>query len=249
MLPSEPKIFHGRESELSEMLELFVQGTPRVAILGAGGMGKTSLARAILHHAEITPRYKQHRYFVAYDPATTKVELAALIGSYLGLKPGKDLTRSVVQRFSKDPPALLILDNLETVWEPIVSRREVEDFLSLLTDVKHLALIITMRGAERPAQVNWTRPFLRPLKPLEQSAARQTFIDIADSYHDPAQVDKVLSLTDNMPLAVNLIANLVDSEGCSNIQPGSLYFIVPVKSQDQSCPSLRGFVEPLVNAS
>jgi tetratricopeptide (TPR) repeat protein len=52
---------------------------------------------------------------------------------------------------------------------------------------------------------------------LEQDAARQTFIDIADSGHDPEQVDKVLALTDNMPLAIDLLAHLVDAEGCSNV--------------------------------
>ncbi|KAF8201225.1 hypothetical protein K438DRAFT_1758513 [Mycena galopus ATCC 62051] len=36
MLPSEPKIFHGRETELLEILKLFHLGTPRIAILGAG---------------------------------------------------------------------------------------------------------------------------------------------------------------------------------------------------------------------
>jgi hypothetical protein len=74
-----------------------------------------------------------------------------------------------------------------------------------------------MRGAERPAKVAWTHPFLPTLKPLEQDAARQTFIDIADNTHDPEQVDKVLALTDNMPLAISLIAHLVDSEGCSHV--------------------------------
>jgi hypothetical protein len=74
-----------------------------------------------------------------------------------------------------------------------------------------------MRGAERPAKVAWTRPFLQPLKPLEQDAARQTFLDIADGIHDPEEVNKVLSLTNNMPLAINLVAHLVDSEGCSNV--------------------------------
>jgi hypothetical protein len=74
-----------------------------------------------------------------------------------------------------------------------------------------------MRGAERPAKVAWTHPFLSPLRPLEQTAARQTFLDIADNTHDPIEVDKVLSLTDNMPLAINLIAHLVDSEGCSHV--------------------------------
>jgi hypothetical protein len=55
------------------------------------------------------------------------------------------------------------------------------------------------------------------LKPLEHDAARQTFIDIADNIHNPKEVDQVLSLTDNMPLAINLLAHLVDSEGCSNV--------------------------------
>jgi hypothetical protein len=35
--------------------------------------------------------------------------------------------------------------------------------------------------------------------------------------HNPEEVNKVLSLTDNMPLAINLLAHLVDSEGCSNV--------------------------------
>ncbi|KAJ7909315.1 P-loop containing nucleoside triphosphate hydrolase protein, partial [Mycena leptocephala] len=216
-LPSEPKIFHGRESEISDILTLCNLRTPRIAILGAVGMGKTSLARAVLHHIQITGIYEQHRYFVPCDSATTKVELAALIGAHLGLKPGEDLTHPVVQQFSSSPPSLLILDNLESSWEPADSRGDIEEFLCLLTDVEHLALIITMRGAERPAKVAWTRPFLQPLKPLDQDAAHDTFIDIADNKHNHEEVDKVLSLTDNMPLAISLLAHLVDSEGCSNV--------------------------------
>ncbi|KAJ7883798.1 P-loop containing nucleoside triphosphate hydrolase protein [Mycena leptocephala] len=217
MLPSEPKIFHGRESELSNILRLFSQVTPRIAILGAGGMGKTSLARAVIHHADMTAKYNDRRFFVACDSTATKVELAALIGAHLGLKTGKDLTHPVVQHFSSHPPSLLILDNLETMWEPAESRGEIEEFLSLLTDVDHLALMITMRGAERPAKVAWTRPFLPPLEPIDEEAARRIFIDIADDQHIPEEVNKVLSLTDRMPLAINLLAHLVDSEGCSNV--------------------------------
>ncbi|KAJ7802532.1 P-loop containing nucleoside triphosphate hydrolase protein [Mycena olivaceomarginata] len=217
MLPSEPKIFHGRDSELSDILQLFEQTTPHIAILGAGGMGKTSLAQAVVHHAEVAARYDQLRFFVACDSAATKVELAALIGAHLGLKSSKDLTRLVLNHFSQSPPTLLILDNFETLWEPPESRGDIEDFLSLLTDIKHLGLMITMRGAERPAKVSWSRPFLRPLTRLENNAALQTFLDITDYGADQEEVDKVLALTDNMPLAINLLAHLVDSEGCSNV--------------------------------
>ncbi|KAJ7770069.1 hypothetical protein B0H16DRAFT_1777148 [Mycena metata] len=219
MLPAEPKIFHGRESELADILKHFSQGTPRIAILGAGGMGKTSLAGAVLHHEEVITKYQGNRLFVACDTVSSKVELASLIGVYLGMKPGKDLTHTILHHFSEGPPTLLILDNLETVWEPVKSRKEVEEFLLLLTDITSLALMskITMRGTERPAKVQWTRPFLLPLEPLSQEAAQKMFIDIADDKHSMDQVNQVLGLTDNMPLSINLLAHLVDAEGCTEI--------------------------------
>jgi hypothetical protein len=144
MLPAEPKIFHGRHSELADILKLFHQASPKVAILGGGGMGKTSLAKAVLHHPEIIARYQQNRFFVPCDGAATKRELAALIGAQLGLKAGNDITRPIVQHFCSSPPCLLMLDNLETSWEPIDSKKGVEEFLSLLTDIVHLSLIVSI---------------------------------------------------------------------------------------------------------
>jgi Cdc6-like AAA superfamily ATPase len=149
MLPSEPKIFHGRASELSDILDLFNTGTPRIAILGAGGMGKTSLARALLHHPKITATYEQNRLFVACNSATTVVELVALIGAHLGLKPGKNLTQPVLRYLTSSPPTLLILDELEMLWEPTASRGDLEHLLSLLTEVDHLALIVGSVGFGR----------------------------------------------------------------------------------------------------
>ncbi|KAF8214677.1 hypothetical protein K438DRAFT_1801937 [Mycena galopus ATCC 62051] len=216
MLPSKPKIFHGREQELNHILKLLTEQSPRIAILGGGGMGKTSLARAALHHPDTLVKF-ENRFFISAEAAATSVELAALIGLHVGLNPGEDLTKPIVQYFSRKESCLLILDNLETVWEPIQSRSGIEEFLGLLTGLEHLALMITMRGAERPAKVHWSHPFLLPLQPLSKEAASQTFIEITDNYNSIEEMDKLLGFTDNMPLAVDLIAHLADYEGFSSV--------------------------------
>jgi Cdc6-like AAA superfamily ATPase len=151
-LPPEPKIFHGREAELSAIIKLFrTTQVPRIAILGAGGMGKTSLSRAVLHHPELISRYDHHRIFVPCDTLSNSIQLAGLIGAHIGLKPGRDLTRRVIAHFSNGPLTLLILDNLETIWEPAESREDVEKFLCHLTNVEHLAVIVSLDPMHSPA--------------------------------------------------------------------------------------------------
>ncbi|KAJ7615452.1 hypothetical protein FB45DRAFT_1108127 [Roridomyces roridus] len=212
-----PKIFHGRDDELNHIISILRTDPPRIAILGAGGMGKSSLAKAVLHHPEVAAKF-EHRFFVVCDSVKNSVELAGAIAAHLGLNQGRDLRKAVLKHLARiqKGPCLLMLDNFETPWEPLESRDEVEEFLSKLTEL-NIGTLVTMRGAQRPANVHWSRPFLAPLRPLTNDAARKTFSDIADDLHDSEEVDRLLGLTDNMPLAVDLIAHLVDFEGCANI--------------------------------
>ncbi|KAJ7239117.1 P-loop containing nucleoside triphosphate hydrolase protein, partial [Mycena rebaudengoi] len=212
--PASPKIFHGRESELQDVVNVLLQKSAHIAILGAGGMGKTSLAIAALHDPQVVAKYS-HRYFVPCHSSPTCNELAVTIADHIGVEKGSNMAKKIAHYFAHVPPSLLVLDNLETPWESFSSRSEVEEFLSLLTDVPHLGLMITLRGAERPNKVKWTRPFLAPLKPLSYVAAWQTFIEVADDDHDDAGIKELLELTGNLPLAVSLIASVADSEGCA----------------------------------
>ncbi|KAJ7216007.1 hypothetical protein GGX14DRAFT_696431 [Mycena pura] len=194
MLPASPKIFHGRESELSHVLDILLQDSPRIVLLGPGGMGKTSLAISALHHPDISSKYV-HRYFVSCQSAPSCSELMTTIASHIGVDHDLDLARKLVRQFSYGPASLL-------------------ELLSLLADVPQLAVLITMRGAERPGRVNWTRPHLLPLSPLSDSAALQTFIDIADDPYDDATVQQLLNLTGNLPLAISLISSVAAYDGC-----------------------------------
>ncbi|KAJ7257664.1 P-loop containing nucleoside triphosphate hydrolase protein, partial [Mycena rebaudengoi] len=211
-LPPVPHIFHGRESELREVVDLLKADSPRIAILGPGGMGKTSLAQAALHHADIAAKYSE-RYFIPCHSSITHNDLVSAISAHIGFESAQS-SQVIFQYFSTTQPALLVLDNFETTWEPISTRSKVEEFLSLLTGVPHLALMITMRGAERPGKIGWTRPFLRPLIRLSDAAAHQILVDIAEDHHEPEKVQLLLDLTDNLPLAVTLMATVIGYEGC-----------------------------------
>ncbi|KAJ7245853.1 P-loop containing nucleoside triphosphate hydrolase protein [Mycena rebaudengoi] len=213
LLPPCPQIFRGREAELQDVVNILVQDSAHIAILGVGGMGKTSLATAALHNPQVEAKYS-HQYFVPCHSSSTCTELAATVANHIGLEKGSNMAKKIAHYFAHAPPSLLVLDNLETTWETLSSRSEVEDFLSLLTDVPRLDLMITLRGAERPAKIKWTRPFLAPLEPLTNVAARQIFIDVANDGHDDTNVKELLELTGNLPLAVSLIASVAGSEGC-----------------------------------
>ncbi|KAJ7155168.1 P-loop containing nucleoside triphosphate hydrolase protein, partial [Mycena filopes] len=213
LLPARPQIFHGRETEVTNIVDCLVAGPACIAILGPGGVGKTALALAVIHHPQTSAVY-EHVYFISCQSCATCSDLTANIVSHLPLERTGN-PRSIIQHLSYNPvPVLFVLDNLETTWEEQHSRSDVEDLLSLLTEVPKLTLMITMRGAERPGKVQWSRPFLQALSPLKASATLEMFHEIAGEDHDPASIHELLQLTGNLPLAVSLMANVVASEGC-----------------------------------
>ncbi|KAJ7454936.1 hypothetical protein B0H11DRAFT_2324359 [Mycena galericulata] len=218
LLPSAPQIFHGRESELKDVVDLLLQAAPRVALLGPGGIGKTSLARSALHHPEVADRY-QDRYFISCDSAGTVEDLALAVATALGVELTGKLSAVIVKHLRTQARCLLVLDNFETPWEPSATRPQVEEFLSVLADFPHVALLVTMRGQERPSKIRWNRPFIAPLRPLSSDAAHQIFLTITDatSEEDAARIVELVSLTGNLPLVVTLMAHVASYEGCETV--------------------------------
>ncbi|KAJ7049355.1 P-loop containing nucleoside triphosphate hydrolase protein [Mycena amicta] len=217
MLPPCPQIFHGREEEVEKIMSTLRQTTAaRIAILGTGGIGKTTLASSVIHHPEIASLFPGDQvYFVPCEGAPTAEELLATIAAHIGIERNSQIRR--VLQCLDYMKALLVLDNFETPWEALGERTGVSKLLGQLAELKNLAIIITMRGAERPTGVKWTRPFLPLLLPISDDAALKTFLDIAG---DPQEDEKssvydLLECTGNLPLAITLISSAAADEGCA----------------------------------
>ncbi|KAJ7466745.1 hypothetical protein B0H11DRAFT_2047551 [Mycena galericulata] len=219
LLPGSPKIFHGRETETEHLVGNLLSPTPScTAVLGPGGIGKSSLALAALHHPDVVAAFGDNRFFIPLDSASSSESLLSVIAAHFGLEQQGKVMRSIMKYLSDlTGPSVLVLDNFESPWEAQNTRSSVEDVLSNLADVPCLHIIVTMRGSERPANMRWSRPFLPPLGTLNRSAARETFLDIVDKVADDTQLETLLDLTDNVPLAVTLLANLTSYEGGQSV--------------------------------
>ena len=212
-LPPPPSIFFGRDELRDQLVKVITTNEPaRVAILGTGGIGKTSLSLIALHSKPVEDLFGIRRFFIRCDAAPTPQGLLSAIAAKLNLT-GEDLLSQIIESFeAEDGRSLVVLDNFETCWEPFASRSEVENILNRIASVPKVVLVITLRGSERPLGPNWTRPFFPALEPLDQISARLTFLSISDAAEDDPSVGKLLHHLGNLPLAIALMANLAQYE-------------------------------------
>ncbi|KAI0294481.1 hypothetical protein B0F90DRAFT_1919668 [Multifurca ochricompacta] len=210
--PSTPQIFFGRDAELAQIVHMIFTNLgsrpARIAILGPGGYGKTTLANAVLTHDRIQEQFGDARYLVSCESLLTSGALLTELGKSLGvLKSAPDALWSRIRTTLAAKESILCLDNFESPWDqPSEVKYPVEDLLSRITELRQVTIIVTMRGTERPARTQWTLPPLAPLETLNHDASKEIWTRIAGGYDDYA--GKLIKAVDHVPLAVNLLAHL-----------------------------------------
>jgi len=212
-LPPKPTVFHGRDEYVNDAVWLLVaHTTARLAVLGSGGMGKTTVALAILYNPQIAEYFGIGRLFLSCEALVDADSIVVSLAKLLSLPASTDLLTTVVAHLAAISHVLLVLDNLETVWlvdgAPV---HAVEELLGRLAQIPSLSLIITCRGISLPQFVRWSNTDTTALEPFSLDAALETFQDRAGrrlNEEDLGIAKQLLDAIDRMPLAVSLLGQL-----------------------------------------
>ena len=104
-------------------------------------------------------------------------------------------------------PSLILVDNFDTPWNLTDgSQQAIRDIIRRLANIRHVALLVTMRGTHPPSEdIVWQPKYLPP---TDASACRQIFRDIFPSSEDDSDLDNLLKALGHMPFAVTLMAKL-----------------------------------------
>ena len=154
-------MFYGRNDLVAELTNLVVNGQ-HVALIGPGGMGKSSLAKVIFNEPLVVATFAERRFFITYDdldPSTITVE--AFMGRFardLGLElVNPDPMRQICTFLRTATTALIVLDNAETFEEAVDRQRsrQIPPVITNIADIPGIVLILTSRSRRNAPNVPW----------------------------------------------------------------------------------------------
>jgi tetratricopeptide (TPR) repeat protein len=194
----------GRDPEADALIAAVTDaGTACLLVLGSAGIGKTTLTRRVATDAVVIARFGSRRYFVALETAADAAATRAAIIQAIGLSPAT-IGFAAALAVLAERPALIVLDNLETPWEP--DQSAVQEVLLALAGTPNVSVLASMRGTIAPPSPRWTN---RPTRLVElgESDARRLFLELApEAESDPAHLGYFLPALGGVPLAVELVA-------------------------------------------
>jgi predicted ATPase/DNA-binding winged helix-turn-helix (wHTH) protein len=140
-LPREPLLMVGRNNAVREVTTLLSRQR-FVSIVGAGGIGKTTIALTMAHR--MLADFEDAVYFLDLGAVEDSRLLGSLLASQLGLEGVPDQPLPIILTFLRERRMLLVFDSCDHVIEAIAALTE-----NIFRDAPQVHILITSREALR----------------------------------------------------------------------------------------------------
>ena len=196
-LPPAPSNFFSREKIVNKILDR-TDRVKSVALYGPIGVGKSSVALALLHNSRTKARFGPNRHFMRCDDIT-KGGFFERLSHTLNTDP-----RELYARLRSSPPLMLLLDGLDSIFDsPTPEARSIAAKIQTFGNYENVCLVTTSR----------MNPEIRGFYPVEipilpEDGARDTFYRLCNLPRSPT-VDSLIARMDFHPLSIELLASFV----------------------------------------